>query len=979
MHRRPARPPAARTAPPLTLRIPLATYRLQFNAGFTFQQAEALVPYLRRLGVGDLYASPVFKARPGSAHGYDILDYGELNPELGGAPAFQRLAAALRRHDMGLILDIVPNHLCVAHEGNQWWNDVLRHGQASRFARMFDIDWNPPQAPLRDRLVLPILLAPLEQALRRGEITVALTGDEFWLRYRDRNLPTDPGSWPILLDPLLRKEGGAAPAAAETLRGVTARLHTLPSRDDGHPDTIRSRHRTAEACQALLGGLLEEDGRLQDALAGVLREANAGAADPAGLLHRFLAAQVYLPMYWPDGLDVLNYRRYADVSDLAGVRQEHPDVFLATHELVLDLIGDGAVTGLRVDHPDGLLDPRGYFVRLQRGCALMQGALKEGGRGITGALARSERGFYVLAEKILSGEEPLRPDWPVFGTTGYEVLHLVNGLFVDPAGERPLREVYARFTGRTEDFHTVLLQSKRTVLAALLRGEHARLTQRLADILRGIPEAAHLAREALHRAVGEVLAAFPVYTHYLRRMGPPPESEAAFVQYAVTHARQANPDLPPEAFTWIQSLLLLEGVDPQDGATFMARQEFALRFRQMLSAVMGKGLEDTALYRYVPLASLNEMGGDPAEFVTPLAVFHRRMAERQSQWPHGLSTTSTHDTKRSEDVRARLNVLSEIPAAWEEAQARWWVWHQPLRREVGGRLAPDANEACLFYQSLLGAWPMEFGAVEGDFSQRLRRFMRKALREAKLNSNWIEPNLPYEGAVLDFVTTVLRPEEGSPFLADAARFHGRIALAGACNSLAQVVLKITAPGVPDLYQGCDLWDLSLVDPDNRRPVDFERRRAYLDEIEEAVLRGDAGLVRRLWDGWRDGRIKLFVTRQALHFRREWRAVYEQGSYRPLTVAGERAQHAVAFARQLEGRMAITVVGRRFTALGVPERLPLGEAWGETRLMLDGTPAGEFRDVFTGRIVTARFAPEGSVLSLAAVFAQLPVALLEYTR
>jgi (1->4)-alpha-D-glucan 1-alpha-D-glucosylmutase len=988
------RTPPVKEGPRLAPRIPLATYRLQFNAHFTFRQAERLVPYLRRLGVGALYASPVFQARPGSAHGYDILDYNALNPELGGDADFRRMATALRQAGLGLVLDIVPNHLCVDHEGNPWWNDVLRHGQASRYARMFDINWHPPQAELRDHVVLPILLAPREQVLRDGVFALLYARDEFWLRCGTRNLPTDPATWPLVLETVPGAVPGTGPAdgslsadgpaiaapTARSLRELIGRLKQLPSRDDGHPEAASRRHAEFDAVRTQLAGLARADAALGACLSGLETAQARGAGHAAGLLARLLEAQVYRPMYWPEGLEVLNYRRYSDISDLAGVRQEHPDVFLATHELLLDLIGTGDVTGLRVDHPDGLLDPAGYFVRLQQGCALMESADSDSGQGLEAPHGPVQRAFYVVAEKILSGAEPLRRDWPVHGTTGYEVLHLVNGLFLQPAGERPLRESYAAFTGSREDFHAVLLRSKREVIATLFPGEHGRLTQRLHGILQRIPAAAALDRATLHRALGEVIAAFPVYTHYLRRMGPPAKPEAAFVEYAVAHARAANPDLPPETFAWIQSLLLLEESASLAAVSFPERQEFALRFRQMLSAVMGKGLEDTALYRYVPLLSLNEMGGDPAGFATAPDAFHERMAERRHHWPHGMSTTSTHDTKRSEDVRARLNVVSEIPEVWDAAVRRWWGMHQPLRRGVGSGvlrdLAPDANEAWLFYQTLLGTWPMDPAAGHPDLPARLQAFLRKALREAKIHTHWIAENRAYEEAVLAFAADVLDPRSSAAFLADFAGVHGQIALAGAYNALAQVLLKLTVPGVPDLYQGCELWDLSNVDPDNRRPVDYEYRAALLNEVESG-LRGDrVALVARLRDAWPDGRIKLFVTRQALHFRYDLRQVMEQGSYQPLQVAGRRAAHAIAFARQHHEQRALTVVGRWFTALGVPQRHPIGQVWEDTHVLLRDADSVTYRDAFTGQTHTAGKAAGGWALPLADVFAQLPLALLE---
>jgi (1->4)-alpha-D-glucan 1-alpha-D-glucosylmutase len=947
---------------------------VQLNRGFTFRQAQAIVPYLRRLGVGALYASPVFKARPGSTHGYDILDYNTLNPELGGEADFHRFAAALRRHGLGLILDIVPNHMCVAHEENVWWNDVLRHGQASRYARMFDINWHPPQPELRNRIVLPILDAPPEELLCRGRIALEYREGEFWLRCRERRLPTDPATWPLVLECLHPRLSGTTPEEAESLRDLIAQLLALPSRDDPHPDSIAERHVQFEFCRNQLISLLQGQGAAATAWLDVITGLNDPRTGTAGVLWRLLEAQVYRLMYWPEGLSVLNYRRYADISDLAGVRQEHPDVFLASHERILELIGAGEVSGLRVDHPDGLLDPAGYFVRLQRGCALMEGALSEAGRGLEAPHGTLHRAFYVLAEKILSGDEPMRRDWPVHGTTGYEVLHLINGLFLRPEGEAPLRECYASFTACRADFHAVLLRSKREVLADLFLGELGRLTQRLAGILQSDPRAGRWDSATIQRALGEVIVAFPVYTHYLRRMGPPTEPEAAFVRFAVSQARSTNSDLPPDLFEQIQVLLLLEGADSLSPQEFVERQEFALRFRQILSAVMGKGLEDTALYRYMPLLSLNELGGDPAAFGIAPASFHRRMEDRQRHWPHGLSATSTHDTKRSEDVRARLNVLSELPHEWNAAVCRWWAWHQPLRRRVGSLLAPDANEAWLIYQTLVGAWPMEPELADGRFTGRVCRYIRKALREAKIHTRWIGPDKAYEHAVLSFISAILDPGTSGPFQEDFLAFHERIALAGAYNALAQVLLKCTLPGVPDLYQGCELWELSLVDPDNRRPVDFTRRAALLSELEAAAADDLGNLLPHLRRNWRDGRIKLYITWRALQTRHRLKDVMEHGTYLPLRLSGRRADHVVAFARAHGNRRIVTAVGRWFIALGAPGHHPLGTVWEDTRLLLPD--AGAYRNTLTGETLFPRPDDGGWVLPLADAFAHLPLALLE---
>ncbi len=1004
----PAEPEAARAAPELPgarARIPGAVYRLQLNGGFTFDHALEVLPYLERLGITDLYLSPVLQARPGSQHGYDVIDCNRVSEELGGEDALRQLSASLAQRGMGLLLDIVPNHLCVADDGNGWWNDVLENGAASVYAGIFDIDWqrSPDDGPAVSGtapLVLPVLLEPLEQAVAARRLSVIVHSGALALEYRGRRLPTDPRSWLPLLQEVWRElrtqtgatteqaaPPGAAPGPAEQpLAELLRELEQLPATHAVGAEQVRERHLGVRRCKMLLGAWLA--GPMEEAsqccLWSRLERLNArpgpGGADPAREdWTRLLGAQAYRLLHWPAGLDRINYRRYADIADLAAVRQEHPDVFSATHGLVLRLVAQGLVTGLRIDHPDGLLDPVGYLGRLQHGALLARGGMPR--EEDAGAAP-----LYVVVEKILSGAEPLRGDWPVHGTTGYEMLALLNGLFRHPGSQVALRAFYERITGQSGDFVEALHGSKRTVLETLFVSEHRALTSLLAALLAKHGEPVPALPE-LHQALGEVVLQVPVYSHYLRRMRPERMDDAALVRHAASAAAQARPELPPGWFHRIAEWALepepLATAGPPETPVHQG-QEFALRFRQLVAAVMGKGLEDTAFYRHGLLLSLNELGCDADHFSVPVEDFHRRLAARQREWPGGLSTLSTHDTKRSSDVRARLNVLSELPWQWEQAVSRWQSLNGPARPRYMGRPVPDPAEEYALYQTLLGSWPLPGprGAALQEYEQRIQACTRKALREAKVHSSWIDPDPRYEAAQAVFVRALLTDARGAAFRADLEAFLPTVALAGAYQALAQWLLLMAAPGVPDLYQGNELWDLSLVDPDNRRPVDFALRARLLEELDAQARKDPAGLVAELVaelrTDWADGRLKLYVLSRALRFRRSRQELFLRGGYEALECTGARREHAVGFVRTLGAGAALVLAGRFFAGLGVPQRHPIGEqAWGGSQVRLAAEWSGrQVRDVLTGEVYAPRAAADGAVLDLAQVFQHLPLALLE---
>lgn len=944
------------------LRAPGTTYRLQLNRDMGFDRARQLVPYLHRLGITDLYVSPLLRAREGSSHGYDGTDPTRLNPELGSERAFDALVDALRQRGMGLLLDIVPNHLAASTE-NPWWAHVLEHGPASPYAAFFDIDWHPGDPELEGRVLLPILGDSLEEVLARGELHLALDAGGLCLRYFRHRLPVDPGTYPLLLAP------GGAGAGGDALEALLARARRLPPREAGDPGAAACRCREGEAIKAGLTRLYRE-------VPPVRTLVDRSFHKPP--LCELLAAQAYRLAPWREAASRLNYRRFFDVSDLVGVRVEDPRVFAATHAFILQLAREGKVTGLRVDHVDGLLDPPGYLRRLTGALAAEVGA--EGtSRAAPGASPRSLP-FYVVVEKILTGSEQLRADWPVAGTTGYEFLNALNAVFVDPAGYSRLAAAYGRFVGDDAAFADVVYHQKRKVIRELFPGEFRELAQQAAA-LTGV------SLQALEPALVEVTACLPVYRTY-RRRGPVAAEDRALLEEAVAEAGRRNPGLDGPALAALRGLLLgeareagegagAEGTGARPGAAGAdACLAWVMRWQQRCVAVTAKGQEDTALYVHLPLLSLNEVGGGPPPPADPVAVFHRLNQERLARWPLALSATATHDTKRGEDARCRLHVLSELPEEWEARLTRWSRWNAPKRRLVKGTWVPTPREEVLLYQTLLGAWPAREAELP-TFPERLAGYLVKAAREAKIHSSWLSPDPAHEDALVAFARDILAPEAGSPFPADFHGFRGLVAFHGALNSLGQVLLKLAAPGVPDTYQGTELWDLSLVDPDNRRPVDFEERQRLLAELEEEEAAGPPGLAARLLATWADGRVKLHVVRHGLRLRRERPELFRKGAYLPVPVRGPRAEHVCAFARRQGTDWALAAAARLTVRLAGPGRFPLGEpVWRETMLVLPGRSPDRWENRLTGEhLATTGLAAGERAIPLATAFRTLPVALL----
>ena len=868
------------------MRIPTATYRLQFNSAFTFQDAKGIVAYLHDLGITDIYSSPLLRPRKGSMHGYDIVDANSLNPELGTDDDFTELQGELDRRDMGLLLDIVPNHMAASHE-NAWWVSVLENGPQSRFLHYFDIDWRD------DKVLLPILGRPYGEALESKEIQLGFDDDGFFLSYYDKRLPLAPHSYRIVLAPCV----DAVPA-----EGVGIEVRDLVQNE-----TVIANSRFLKET---LTRLREHSPEFLRAMDESIAYHNA---DP-DLLDRVVQAQWYRLAYWRIASETINYRRFFDVTDLVGIRVENPEVFEMRNKLILDLIAQGKVTGVRIDHIDGLFDPFNYLAKLQ---------LRLGDPS-TEAVEQ----FYVVVEKILEHGEPLPPSFRCAGTTGYDFLDTVNALFVEPAGLGRLTEVYERFTGLTTSYEDVVYERKKQVIDQLFYGEMRALGVHLGQLAVADRNARDFAPTDLLAALVEITACMPVYRTYITA-ATVNDADRAYLKQAMAEARHRAPQMDARLFDFVELVLLLE--PPHYIASERDRWlEFVMRWQQFTGRVMAKGVEDTAFYNYNRLISLNEVGGEPgrgAEF-DPVAELHARNEAIARAWPHTMNATSTHDTKRSEDVRARIHVLSELPEEWERAVRKWSRMNATLRRDG----VPHPNEELLIYQTLAGAWPID--------EARLHTFLEKAAREAKTHSSWIDVNEFYEKALKDFASALLTHE---PFVKSFQRFHKRIAFHGFLNSLAQLVVKVCSPGVPDFYQGTELWDFSLVDPDNRRPVDYAHRASLL-----ASLGSPSSMLRN----WRDGRVKLFVTARAL-------------SVRPRLGAGYRAvdtgtPHAVAF---LRGDVLV-VVPRLTASLVMAPQLPLGEVWGDHALDV----SGRWRNVFTEETLES--------LELRNVFASFPVAILE---
>jgi len=941
-------------------RIPSATYRLQFNRWFTFSQAREIVPYLEALGVTDAYASPYFQAGAESLHGYDITDHNKLNAAIGSREEYDSWIAELQAHSMGQVLDFVPNHVGIAEPLNEWWMDVLENGPSSRYAPYFDIDWHPLKSDLRDKVLLPILSDQYGRVLERGELQVRFEEGTFYLRYGDRRLPVAPGTYRHVLEIALQNlaEHKDEDFYAE-LQSILTALEYLPKRTETDPRRIAERIREKEIIKRRLERRCAEAPQVQQAIEKALARINGEPGDARSFdaLDELLNAQSYRLAFWRVAAEEINYRRFFDVNDLAAIRVELPKVFDATHRLLLELVRTRAVTGLRIDHPDGLYLPREYFEKLQQRCA----------KALAVALPQDGRAIYMVAEKILTGAETLRKDWLVHGTTGYDFANQVAQLLVDSSAETAITRTFHRFIGHSLPFGHLLYAKKLQVMKLSLANDVnvlGNMVDRLSEQNRWYRD---FTLEALARAVRETIACFPVYRTYLAPGQPVSEEDRQIVERAVTAAKRRNPAIEESIFNFLRDVLVFRFPENLDVEARAAHTHFVLKFQQTTGPIMAKGLEDTVFYIYNRLAALNEVGGEPQQFGLSIDEFHERNRDRLRNWPATLLATSTHDTKRSEDVRARMLAISEMPELWRRSLQRWHLANRRWKSTINDAEAPDANEEYLLYQTLLGTWPVQQsgepeGAAPAEYIARIQAYMAKALHEAKLNTSWIQPNEAWDAAMRDFIGKILDSSPRNKFLPGFLPIAQEIARLGAINSLTQTVLKLTLPGVPDIYQGNEIWDYSLVDPDNRRPVDYKRRREMLEALSVAAPD-------ELMRSWPDGRIKMFLTRHILQFRREHGDLFQRGEYLPLAPSGTFLESCVSFARSLAGKWIVVIAPRLSSRIGFP---PVGERWKDTTIEFPETFSLEHaHDLFTCRKLRC----EGRRVSISDAMSTLPFAVI----
>lgn len=981
--------------------FPESTYRLQFHKGFTFRDAAAILPYLRDLGITHVYASPYLKARPGSVHGYDISDHQALNPEIGTDADYAAFIEALHAHGLGQLFDMVPNHMGIVGNANAWWNDVLENGPASPYAAHFDIDWNfSLKEALRHKVLFPILGQPYGDVLVSGQLRLSFEAGAFVVSYFDHRFPVAPCSYALILEhrlPYLEQAVGATALPFLEFQSILTSVKHLPPRTETDPARRAERMREKEVIKRRLAALTETNAEVRDFIARnvTLFNGTAGESPSFDLLDDLLDAQAYRLSYWRVAADEINYRRFFDVNELAALNMERPEVFADTHRLILRFVAEGRIDGLRIDHPDGLFDPQQYLDRLQiHSVAARARRLAEAdaeapkweeleGPLLEAVEERRRRGdawlqkpLYVVVEKILGKGEPLPESWPVHGATGYEFLNAINGLFVDGSNAAYLSRLYHQWTSMDPAYRPYVYEKKLLILQVSLASELQVLSHQLDQLSERNRWSRDFTLNSLRNAVRQVIACFPVYRSYIRDENIAPR-DRLYVESAVAQARRRNPAISASLFDFVKDMLLL--VRPEGtGDDFVADQRrWVGKFQQVTSPVMAKGVEDTAFYVYNRLLSLNEVGGDPDQFgITPSALHHANR-ERRDLWPRALSALATHDTKRGEDVRARLNVLSEIPGEWRKAVSRWTRLNKRHRIVQEDADIPDRNEEYLLYQTLVGCLPTEPLGPEQHavFAERIHAYAQKALHEAKVHTSWVNPNPAYDDGIREFLARILNLKGNKRFLEDMRLFVQRLSHFALFNSLAQTLLKIVSPGVPDTYQGTELWDFSLVDPDNRRPVDYEKRRQILADLNGRAASAD--LARELIEKREDGRAKLYLTWRALHCRREHPGLFAEGDYFAVEPQGTRSEHVFALVRRLGNQCALAAVPRLLSKFLSPPALPIGpEVWQDTRLPLpDVGSHRRFRNVFTGAEVNLGEEDGKPTTTAGELFTSFPVALL----
>lgn len=928
------------------MRIPVATYRLQFNSSFGFKAAGEVVDYLRKLGVSDIYASPVFMSRAGSTHGYDVVDPNTLDPKLGSEEDFEALSSRLNSLGMGWLQDIVPNHMAY-DSGNQMLMDLLENGSCSEYYGFFDIEWDHPYESIKGRILAPFLGRPYGETLEDGEIKLRYDCDGFSINYYELRLPLKIESYTTILTyrlGALRRALGEDNPDYIKLLGILYSIKNLPSSREEFFQRYNQIRFIKRMIWELFNTSPEIKGFVEENIG--IYNGKKGSPDSFNMLDGLLSEQFFRLSFWKVATEELNYRRFFNINGLISLRMEDEHVFNHCHSLILDLVRRGIFSGLRVDHVDGLLNPTGYL----------------------NLLRERAPDAYIVVEKILDMKEDMPSFWPVQGSTGYDFLNYLNGVFVDYGNERGFSRAYYGFTGLKASYESILYREKRLIIEKDITGD----VDNLANLLKGISSrdrhGSDITLYGLKRAIIEVIATFPVYRTYISP-GIFRPVDHAYIKEAVIRARKMNPVLYHE-LNFIERFLQIRSMDNLPEEERDAVVYFVMRFQQLTGPLMAKGFEDTTLYVYNRLLSLNEVGGSPERFGIPLEDFHTFNRKRAEQWPFTMNATSTHDTKRGEDVRARLNVLSEIPLEWEVSIKRWSRMNQKSKRRLNGIAVPDKNDEYLLYQTLIGSMPFNQELSEG-YIKRIKGYILKAVREAKVHTAWLKPDTDYEEAFISFIDVILRPSEGNRFLKEFLQFQRMISHYGIFNSLSQALLKITSPGLPDFYQGTELWDLNLVDPDNRRLVDFGVRMEFLWEIMEREKTDAGTFLNEMMSYMGDGRIKLFLIYKALKARNELSDIFLKGGYLPLGVEGKYRRHIISYARNLENGWTITVAPRLLTSLIGEEEHPLGkEVWEDTHIILPAASPSVWQNAITSERVEG-----GNILPVGEVLKSFPVALL----
>lgn len=877
----------------------MATYRIQLNRSFDFEELKNIIPYLSQLGISHIYSSPILKARRGSTHGYDVTDPAQINDELGGTDAFEDLSREVAAYGLEWLQDIVPNHMSYSSE-NKMITDIMERGTSSKYHGFFDVDWNYPSSKLRGRILAPFLEHSYKECLKRGQIELTYN-EGFALKYQNMEFPLKLSSYESILSE-------ASPAVAPMMKN----------------DRFLKRR-------------LQERYRMEKTTGRIVKDAVRKYNGDTKLLGKLVSSQIFDLEHWTTALKQINYRRFSDTNELICLRMEKPLVFELTHRLILKHFAEGKMSGFRIDHIDGLYDPEAYLERLRR----------------------KAPDAYIIVEKILMKNETLPYSWPVQGSTGYDFLNRINELFIDRKNERNFDAVYREFTGQAEAYNELVYKRNKDVIKKYFGGDLKNVTQMFNEALKRKSNRGKFDFPKLETAIMELISCFPVYRTYVNKVA---KMEPEPLRTALSLAKQKNKKVKKE-------LIALENLLDQDRNSRDALH-CLMRLQQLTGSVVAKGVEDTVLYIYNRLLSLNEVGGDPSSFGCEINDFHEFNKSRRAKWSFSMNSTGTHDTKRGEDVRARLNVLSEVPSQFRLKIKRWTELNLNKKEKIGNTLVPSRNEEYFVYQTLIGAFPFHQTEIP-EFTNRLKNYMVKAVREAKINSTWLSPNLAYEEATISFVSKLLDQTVGNEFLQEFLSFEKEIAFYGYLNSIGQTLLKIACPGIPDFYQGSELWDLNLVDPDNRRPVDFFKRKKLLNDI----LNVETPDLKRLLENFQDGRVKLYAIHKLLGIRRKNRKLFEHGAYIPLTVKGPNRKHLVSFCRRKDASSAIAIIPRFLTNLTTPLKIPPSDVWKDTYISLPTNAPGNWREVFTNKTVYSKMLANGKGLYMGELLETFPAALL----